>query len=166
MITRKLSTLAALVVALACPAVAGAHDAGVVATYETTPDKLWALVDFHQPSENIMPPIASSKLMGKGLGATKVNSLAGGGGDVHLLLAFYSSQYRAFNYTIQQSPLPVKNYVGEVRVRDAGNGRATLSWQGMFEPDGVSQEKANEILNGFYTAIAQKIGETYPMVGQ
>lgn len=163
MITKKKPLLAALVAALAWPAFAGAHDAGVVATYETTPEKLWALVDFHQPSESIMPPIASSERNGEGLGATKVNTLAGGG-EVNLLLAFYSPKYHAFNYTIQDSPLPVKNYVGEVRVRDAGNGRATLSWQAMFEPDGVPQEKANEILNGFYAAIAQKIGETYPRV--
>ncbi len=101
-------------------------DSGVVATYETSPEKLWALVDFHQPSENIMPPIASSERTGEGVGATKINAL-NGGGKVHLLLAHYDKKGMSFNYTIQESPLPVKNYLGVVEDSEAGNGKAQLA---------------------------------------
>jgi hypothetical protein len=139
-------------------------DSGVVAVYDTTPDKLWALVDFHQPSENIMPPIAASERTGEGVGATKINILAGEGGKIHLLLAHYDKDAMAFNYTIQEGPLPIKNYVGIVRVSDAGNGQAQLSWQGKYEGNGVPQEKADEILAGFYAAIADKIGQTFTRV--
>lgn len=162
---KRFSITTLIVAALACSSFANA-DSGIVATYQTTPEKLWELVDFHKPSENIMPPIASSKRMGKGVGATKVNTLGGDGGEVHLLLVYYEPANRAFNYTIQKSPLPVKNYVGEVRITDSGSGRATLSWKGIYDADGVPPEKADEILGGFYAAIAQKIGETYPMVKQ
>jgi len=139
-------------------------DSGVVATYETTPDKLWEMVDFHKPSENIMPPIASSERSGEGIGATKINTLADGGGKIDLLLVFYEPSERAFNYTIQESPLPVKNYVGQVRITDAGEGQAQLSWQGTYGADGVPAEKADEILGGFYASIADKIGETFDRV--
>ncbi len=139
-------------------------DAGIEAVYETSPEKLWALVDFHQPSENIMPPIASSERSGEGVGATKINTLADEGGKVHLLLAHYDAKAMTFNYTIQDSPLPVSNYVGIVQVSDAGDGRAQLSWQGKYAANGVSQEKADEILGGFYAAIADKIGQTFKRV--
>ena len=139
-------------------------DSGVVAVYEASPDALWALVDFHQPSENIMPPIASSMRSGEGLGATKINTLAGEGGEIHLLLVYYEPEERAFNYTIQSGPLPVKNYVGQVRVSPAGDGRAELSWQGFYEANGVSEEKADEILGGFYASIADRIGEKFTRV--
>ena len=139
-------------------------DNGVIAVYDTSPDKLWAMVDFHQPSENIMPPIASSERMGEGIGATKVNTLGGEGGKVHLLLAHYDPKAMTFTYTIQDSPLPIKNYVGIVSVTDAGNGQAQLSWQGKYAANGVSEEKADEILGGFYAAIAGKIGETFKRV--
>ena len=139
-------------------------DSGVVAVYETSPDKLWALVDFHQPSENIMPPIVASERSGEGVGATKINTLGGDGGKVHLLLAHYNPDAMAFNYTIQDSPLPVKNYVGVVRVTDHGNGQAQLSWQGSYVANGVSEEKADEILGGFYAAIADKIGQSFKRV--
>ena len=59
--------------------------AGVTAVYKTSADELWKTVDFHQPSENIMPPIETSVRAGEGLGATKVNSLKGGG-EVNLQL--------------------------------------------------------------------------------
>ena len=139
-------------------------DSGVVAVYDTTPDKLWALIDFHQPSENIMPPIASSARSGEGVGATKINTLGGDGGQIHLLLAHYDPDAMAFNYTIQEGPLPIKDYVGIVRVTDSGTGQAKLSWQGKYSANGVSQEKADEILSGFYASIAGKIAETFARV--
>lgn len=135
-------------------------DAGVTATYKTSADQLWQTVDFHKPSENIMPPIATSKRDGEGVGATKVNTLQGGG-EVHLQLVHFDPAARSFNYIIQSSPLPVKNYVGEVRVTDLGSGRSQLSWRGTYDAHGVEEAKADEILQGFYEAIAAKIGKQF-----
>ncbi|MBY6004472.1 SRPBCC family protein [Salipiger bermudensis] len=154
----------AILLAAACALpVAALADTGITATYEASPEALWQTVEFHQPSETIMPPVASSERQGDGLGATKVNRLAQGG-EAHLLLAWYDPEGHGFNYVIQSSPLPVKNYVGEVRVRDAGDGMAVLSWQGSFEADGVSEEEADAILRGFYEAIAQGVGQHHRLV--
>lgn len=137
-------------------------DTGVSATYDVPAGKLWQTIDFHQPSENVMPPVASSTRDGKGIGATKINKLKGGG-EVHLLLVYYEPGERAFNYTIQSSPLPVKNYVGEVRVEKVGSKRSRLTWHGTYDPDGVSMQKADEVLGGFYKAIAERVGEIHGM---
>ncbi|MBI1397792.1 MAG: hypothetical protein GC151_17610 [Betaproteobacteria bacterium] len=138
-----------------------AANAGVTAVYKVSADRLWQAVDFHQPSENIMPPIASSTLHGKGLGARKVNTLQGGG-EVHLQLVYYAPGQHAFNYVIQSSPLPVVNYVGEVRVTALGADRAQLTWRGVFDPNGVPREQADSILQGFYESIAGRLGERFP----
>lgn len=158
---RKHKLFPLVIAGLTAMSVSAFADAGVVATYKASADALWNAVDFHQPSEAIMPPIEASELKGKGLGATKINKLKGGG-EVHLQLVHYAPKDRAFNYIIQNSPLPVKNYIGEVRVSDLGNGRAQLSWRGVYEANGVEQAKADEILQGFYNAIAGRIGETLP----
>ncbi|MDC1287626.1 SRPBCC family protein [Gammaproteobacteria bacterium] len=136
--------------------------AGVKAVYQVSADELWQTIEFHQPSENIMPPIASSKLSGNGNGATKINQLKGGG-EVHLKLVYYSPENQSFNYIIESSPLPVGNYLGEVRVRSLGANRSQLSWHGIYEPVGVPREKADEILQGFYEAIVGRIGEIHLM---
>lgn len=160
---KRFMTAAAIAALAAIPA---AHaDSGVVATYDATPDQIWEMVDFHQPSENIMPPISTSERTGEGVGAVKYNTLAGtDGAKVHLLLTYYAPEDRAFTYHIHESPLPVANYVGEVRVTETADGKAQLSWQGTYDAAGVPEAKADEILGGFYQAIAGKIGETYPIV--
>jgi mxaD protein len=139
-------------------------NSGIEATYDTRPDALWAMIDFHQPSENIMPPVATSKRSGEGVGATKINTLANEGGQIHLQLVHYDPDAYTFTYVIRTGPLPVKNYVGIVRVTTNAQGQAQLSWQGIYEPDGVDSEKADEILGGFYASIAEKIAETFPRV--
>ncbi|MEO1544584.1 MAG: SRPBCC family protein [Pseudomonadota bacterium] len=144
--------------ALVTSAFAGAE---MKTTYKTTADELWKLVEFHQPSENIMPPVKSSTLSGKGVGASKSNTLDGGG-ELNLQLVYIDEPSKAYNYVIRSSPLPLKNYVGEVRVTDAGDGRSTLTWRGVFEADGVDQVKADEIVQGFYDSIAGRIAEKFP----
>ncbi len=139
-------------------------DTGVEAVYEATPEQIWEMVDFHQPSENVMPPISGSERTGEGVGALKTNTLADGGGEVELMLVYHDPEAHAFNYVIQQGPLPVENYVGEVRVEPAGEGQARLTWHGTYDAAGVEEAKADEILGGFYASIAERIGETYARV--
>jgi hypothetical protein len=49
-----------------------------------------------------------------------------------------------------------------VRVRALGDNRSELSWRGVYDPEGVSQAEADEVLGAFYGAIAAKIGEIHP----
>ncbi len=137
-------------------------DAGITATYKASADDLWNTVDFHAPFENFMPPIKSSSMEGKGIGARKTNILKDGGGKVYLQLAYYNPKIRGYNYVIRSSPLPLKDYVGEVRVTDLGDGRAQLTWRGFFGEEGVEQAKADEIMQGFYEAVATGIGKKFP----
>ncbi|MGF1446356.1 MAG: SRPBCC family protein [Pikeienuella sp.] len=136
-------------------------DVVVTATYDAPADAIWALVDFHAPSEAVMPPVASSERTGEGLGALKINRLKGGG-EVLLQLVYYAPQDRAFNYVIRSGPLPVSQYVGAVRVADLGEGRSALTWQARYEPAGVSGAEADALLEGFLQSITARIGETYP----
>ena len=76
----KKLTVNMLFAVLLCAATSAAWaGAGVKAIYQVSADQLWQMVDFHQPPENIMPPIASSTLSANGTGATKINQLQGGG---------------------------------------------------------------------------------------
>jgi hypothetical protein len=106
---------------MAGPALA---DAGVVAVYDTTPDKLWAMVDFHKPSEAIMPPIASSERNGEGIGATKTNTLGGDGGKIELQLVYFDPEAKAFNYVIRSGAAAGE----QLCRRSEGVGRR--QWQG------------------------------------
>lgn len=134
-------------------------DAGFSKTYNKLAKELFALVDFHQPSEAIMPPIASSKVVGKGLGAIKINNLKDNGGVITLQLVHYAPETYAFNYVIRSAPLPIEDYVGQVRVKDLGDGKSQLSWKGVFKGTKVSQEEADKMIQGFLNSIADKIAQ-------
>lgn len=157
---RKLTFFVAVIATVFAFSTSAKADAGVTAIYKVSADKLWDLVEFHKPSENIMPPIESSKLTGKGVGAIKLNNLKGGG-EIVLQLVYIDPNSKAFNYVIRTSPLPLQNYVGKVRVEDLGNNRSKLTWSSVFEPKGVEEAKANEIVDGFYKSIIGRIGETF-----
>ena len=58
-----------------------------------------------------------------------------------------------------QLHLPVKNYVGQVRVKDLGDGTCQLSWQAVFKSTNVSQEEADKMVQGFLNSIADKIAQ-------
>jgi|GEM_PF-2531245 len=143
--------------AITTSAMAGAEQS---ATYKVSADELWKLVDFHQPAENIMPPIESSKLEGNGIGAIKLANLKGGG-ELVLQLVYFSEKSMVYNYVIRTSPLPLKNYVGQVRVESLGKGRSKLTWKSAFDPKGVTQAKADETVMGFYKSIFGRIGEKF-----
>ncbi len=134
-------------------------DAGFTKTYNKSAKELFALVDFHQPSEAIMPPIASSKVEGKGVGAIKINNLKDNGGEIVLQLVHYAPEAYAFNYVIRSAPLPIKEYVGQVRVKDLADGKSQLSWQGVFKGTKVSQAEADKMIQGFLNSIADKIAQ-------
>ncbi|NHN87922.1 SRPBCC family protein [Acetobacter conturbans] len=60
---------------------------------------------------------------------------------VERLLTF-SEQERCYTYSYVEGPDPVKDYVGEVRVRETGAGTCLISWGSRFEPVGLSEDEA------------------------
>ncbi len=74
---------------------------------------------------------------------------------------FHRLMLYSFNYIIQSYPLPVSNYVGEVQVKSLGDNLAQQTWRGTYQPVGVSAEVVDGILQGFYDAIAGRIGELH-----
>ncbi|MGH1417954.1 MAG: SRPBCC family protein [Hyphomicrobiaceae bacterium] len=109
-----------------------------------------------------MPPIKFSTTNRQGIGRQKTNTLKDGGGKVHLQLEYYEPKIRGDDYVVRSSPLPLNDYVGEVRVKDLGDGRAQLTWRGVFGGKGVDQPKADGFLSGFYEAVAVGIGKEFP----
>lgn len=58
----------------------------------------------------------------------------------------------SYSYTIASGPLPVSDYLCSLRVEPDGNGtnRSIVTWSSTFEPVGVSEDQAVEIVSGVY----------------
>ncbi len=72
------------------------------------------------------PVIAECRVEGQGVGAKRVCELANG---VTLFETVEQIDDAAgvFKYSITESPLPIRNYLGAVQVRDAGSGKTEVT---------------------------------------
>ena len=115
-------------------------------------DKLWEMIGGFNALPDWHPAVEKSELKGKGKGATRTLSLAGGGTIVERLEEVNDKEH-VYTYTIMDSPLPVANYVATIRVREESDGKKSiLEWSGEFKPAGASEQDAMKVVQGIYQA--------------
>lgn len=115
-------------------------------------DKLWEFIGGFNALPDWHPAVEKSELTGKGKGATRKLSLAGGGTIIERLEEVNDKE-RVYTYTIMDSPLPVSNYVATIRVRDEGDGsKSIVEWSSEFKPAGASEQDAMKVVQGIYQA--------------
>lgn len=102
----------------------------------------------------IAGPITAFEVTGEGVGA--VRTITMGGATVVERLETYDLANFIFSYAIinDDCPLPVSAYSATVKMTPDDQG-CSIEWTGIFEPKGVSEDQAMEVVKGIYTgAIA------------
>ena len=66
-------------------------------------------------------------------------------------LEYHSDESRECSYSIVTSPLPVANYMATLKVTEYEEG-SQVEWSGEFDPSGVSESEAVELVQGIYRA--------------
>ncbi|HEX9583399.1 MAG TPA: SRPBCC family protein [Gammaproteobacteria bacterium] len=134
----------------------------VSATFNVSADELWKLVGNFQGLGNWIPTIKRSESEGGTIssGATRKLALAGGG-ELIERLEHVSDSERVYRYSIVSGPLPVADYEAEVRVRDRGNGSATVEWSSKFEPKDVQEADAVQAVQDLYNAGFENLRRLY-----
>jgi len=115
-------------------------------------DQVWQLVaDFGGIGKWIDQSLVKScEADGNNVGAMRTIVLTDGG-IVKERLEALEPDARRFTYAIiGDSPIPVDNYSATVKLTAAGDG-TLIDWVSTFEPRGVSQAEAEEIVTGIYT---------------
>ena len=78
-------------------------------------------------------------------GRTRVDTLEGGGRGVETILELGERHMR---YRLEEAPLPVSGLVGTLSVREDGEHGCVVEWEATFEPEGVPEDEAVEIVRG------------------
>lgn len=112
-------------------------------------DKLWQTIGGFNTLPDWHPAVAKSEATGESKGSTRTLSLAGGGTIVERLEESSATE-RLCRYSILSGPLPIADYVAEIRVKDNGDGTSTLDWSSEFKPKGVPDGEAVKIVQGIY----------------
>lgn len=115
-------------------------------------DEVWKLIGGFNALPDWHPAVSESHTEGEGEGSIRRLSLAGGGTIVERLERVDESE-RLYSYSIVDSPLPVSDYNSTIRVRDKGDGTATvIEWSSEFRPSGASESDASKVIQGIYDA--------------
>ena len=74
-----------------------------------------------------------------------------------------SSEQRFYRYRMESSPMPVRDYVAELRVEDNGDGTSTVVWSAEFEPT-LEDFRTSEIIRDFLKVGLSSIEALQPRV--
>jgi hypothetical protein len=114
--------------------------------FEQSADELWSRVGGWGTIHQWHPAVTATEVSQDG--SRRTLTLADGGVIIEKLL---EQGERSYSYRFEESPLPVKDYSATIRVRP-DDGGSTLEWEGTFEPAGVSESEAVELIEGIYQA--------------
>lgn len=120
-------------------------------------EAVWAAVEPFSGIEHYSP-IASSVVTGSGEGAKRTCTMPDGA-KIHEELTVLKSAEKYLEYTILESPLPITNYTGKVKVTSTGADTCEISWGSTYEVGPEAAAQMNEMLTGIYNAIISGLEE-------
>lgn len=121
----------------------------VTETIQGDAGRVWSLLsDF--AGIQVGGPITSFETEGEGVGM--VRTIGMGGGRIVERLDHHDAGDMAFAYSIinEDCVLPVSQYSARVKVTDQRDGSCRVDWTGTFEPKGVPEADAIQLVEGIY----------------
>lgn len=113
-------------------------------------EQVWQIIGQFSAFADWHPSIEKSEL--EQGGKVRRLSLVGGGTIVERLERLDDESFR-YRYSIVDSPLPVANYVSELKVVNDESGRGChVEWSSEFEPSGASATDAQKVIRDVYEA--------------
>ncbi|MFQ6018433.1 MAG: SRPBCC family protein [Kiloniellaceae bacterium] len=119
--------------------------------YPVSAENIWKLIGGFNALPDWHPAIAKSEIETEGNTTLRRLSLVGGG-EILEKLEQSDEDERLYSYSILNSPLPVANYTGTIRVREAEGGGCSIEWSSEFEPSGAAEGDAVKAIEGVYQA--------------
>ena len=102
-------------------------------------DALWQAMGSFAAIGQWHPMMEKVESEGENKGSIRTLQLIGGAKLVERLEEI-SPRERLYRYSIIESPLPITNYVSEIRVKDNGDGTSTVEWSSDFEVNSTTGE--------------------------
>ena len=129
----------------------------MTSTINTSADVLWNyLRTFHADLPGIECVVA-----GSGVGAVRTFTLPDGGQIVERLESLDDAARTLTYAIINDSPLPVNNYLSTMQVAETGDSECELTWSSTFEPRAVPEKIAQKVIRGVYSGGFAAFNNTF-----
>lgn len=107
-------------------------------------DEVWTFIsDFGGSIEALGVPVTTEGPEGVG----QLRSISMGGEPTVERLESLDAEARTLSYSIVSGPIPVQDYLATMQVTEDGDGRSTLTWTARFEPAGMPEDDAKNVVN-------------------
>jgi Polyketide cyclase / dehydrase and lipid transport len=113
--------------------------------YDLPAEEMWARIGDPGSLAKWHPGVETTEMLDSG--RTRVNTVPGGGRVVEPILE--QADYR-YTFRITESPLPFDELVSTILVRDDGGDACVVEWDATFQPNGVSEAEATDLVRAFY----------------
>lgn len=113
---------------------------------------LWQTISGFGDVDKWLAATAKCELDGTGVGTIRTLTTTDGIVITEKLEAVDEANY-TIEYSLLEEPFPVKNYVANMVLSDAGNGQTSVHWTGDFDLVGEGDKaETTAIFAGFYVA--------------
>lgn len=134
----------------------------VVEEIEAPAARVWAVIRGFGDLMQWTVGLESCEVEGSGVGAVRTVGLEGGLKLQERLESFDEAK-RSFSYAIiGKNPLPFRDYLSSVQLREAGPARCEITWEGRFDAKPGSEAASQKIVRGIYTGsitmLRKKLG--------
>lgn len=112
-------------------------------------ENVWSVISDFGSIENYVNAVQDCSVEGTGIGARRTLTLNDGGKLVERLENLDDSS-RTLTYKIVSGPLPVDNYISNMKVNEISTNQCEIVWTSSFVASGVSDDEAKQIIEEIY----------------
>jgi len=137
------------------------QDVKINGTINTSAKKVWELVSDFGGLENFVEAVEKCAIDGQGVGAVRTLTLQNGG-KVKEKLESLNNEKRVLEYSIVESPMPVKNYKGRMAVNRLSDTTSEFIWSSTFEAEDGTEKEMNKTFSGLYSLGVEGLKKKFP----
>tara|TARA_B110000444_G_C18810540_1_gene582332 strand:- start:938 stop:1357 length:420 start_codon:yes stop_codon:yes gene_type:complete len=125
----------------------------VIRQLEFSADLVWNLIS-NFGNRDWSPSIDKVVVKGEGVGAIRWMYNVGGDKPVAERLEVFDDQNMKMSYSIvENSPLPLENFLGTVKVDVTGNNSCQVAWKAEGIEKSMSENEVSDIMQNIYNGI-------------
>lgn len=117
---------------------------------------VWDLVG-HLERAATWAGVERCEIEGEGPGCVRRLQLVGDDRMCERFDVLDETQRRYHAWVLEHGRLPLRDLQYSLAVSETGPERCAIDWEVDFEPDGVDEQRAAELVTGFYTTMAVSI---------
>ncbi|NBC04770.1 MAG: hypothetical protein GVY20_13830 [Bacteroidetes bacterium] len=125
------------------------HKIEVSGTIHAPSKDVWELAGNFDELDRFVEAITDCKTEDSGVGAVRTLYLQDGG-KVKEKLESLNNDQKILTYSIVESPMPIKDYTGTIRVTEEDEDHSKFTWSSTFNVAEEAAKEVKEALEGLY----------------